>query len=204
MNSEIWKDVVGYEGLYFVSNMGNLKNKNGQPIKSQVVKRPNTNYERVSLYKDGKYQSFGVHRLVAMAFTPNPNGYPIVNHKDENGMNNSVDNLEWCTLTYNVNYGTARQRQREKLIGVKHTEQHKRKISDSLYDFYSNENDIGRKVVCLENGETYNNIRIAARAFGVSEACVRMSCNRQSKKGRRATFRYEDMREDTNDTQNTY
>lgn len=59
----------------------------------------------VELFKDKKGKKFLVHRLVALAFIPNPNCLPQVNHKDENRANNDVDNLEWCSAKYNMNYG---------------------------------------------------------------------------------------------------
>ena len=63
-------------------------------------------YLRVMLYDDnGNKKSFLVHRLVALAFIPNPNGYDCVNHKDENKQNNDISNLEWCNRMYNNNYG---------------------------------------------------------------------------------------------------
>lgn len=116
---EIWKDVVNYEGLYQVSNFGNVKsisrtvkrnpNKTGNlPLKSRLlspVTRRN-GYKRVSLSKNGETKSFYVHRLVAEAFISNPNNYQQVNHKDENKGNNCVGNLEWCTRDYNMKYGT--------------------------------------------------------------------------------------------------
>ena len=114
---EIWKDVVGYEQFYQVSNKGRIRRK-----KDNFVYKPRTftnGYKSVLLYKDGKWSRTGgkselVHRLVALAFIPNPNNYPQVNHKDENKSNNFVDNLEWCTRKYNNNYGTAKARMMEK------------------------------------------------------------------------------------------
>ena len=67
----------------------------------------------IQLYKDGRYHHYGVHRLVALAFIPNPDNLPQVNHKDEDKTNNNVDNLEWCTAKYNSNYGTKNQRVNE-------------------------------------------------------------------------------------------
>ena len=67
-------------------------------------------YLLVSLSKDGKRKQFGVHRLVATAFLDNPNNYPCVNHKDENKQNNNLQNLEWCSYSYNNNYGTKNER----------------------------------------------------------------------------------------------
>jgi hypothetical protein len=65
---------------------------------------------KISLSKDGKERFYFVHRLVALAFLPNPNRLPMVNHKDECPFNNRVENLEWCDSKYNINYGTAKKR----------------------------------------------------------------------------------------------
>ena len=72
-------------------------------------------YKTVSLTKDGKTKTLFVHRLVAEAFIPNADNLPMVNHKDEDKTNNFVENLEWCTNDYNINYGTARRRQAKKI-----------------------------------------------------------------------------------------
>ena len=102
---EIWKDVKGYESLYQVSNLGRIRSiKNGIKIKKQY-ERPN-GYMQVCLCQNGKITTYKTHRLVAEAFIPNINNLPEVNHKDENKINNCVDNLEWCTSSYNKNYGT--------------------------------------------------------------------------------------------------
>jgi hypothetical protein len=116
---EVWKDVKGYEGLYQISNTGKVKRilfKNRMTTKAREklltpCKNEKTGYVQVSLFKDGKGKLFLVHRLVAEAFIPNNNNLPQVNHKDENKENNNVNNLEWCTAKYNLEYGTARQRQ---------------------------------------------------------------------------------------------
>lgn len=112
-DSEVWKDVAGYEGLYQVSNRGNVysverKNLRGRKCGGRTLKtsRDKIGYLRVNLYKDGRRKNVTVHRLVANAFLPNPNNYPEINHRDEDKTNNCVENLEWCTRKYNVNYGT--------------------------------------------------------------------------------------------------
>lgn len=115
---EVWKDIPGYEGLYMVSNLGRVKRL---PLGKQWpyrrthnnIRKPHVSngYCQVNLSKDNEVKWFSVHRLVAMAFIPNPNNYPQVNHKDENKLNNNVDNLEWCTQRYNNLWGTARDRQ---------------------------------------------------------------------------------------------
>ena len=109
MKKEYWKPVVGYEGHYQVSNFGRVKSiKFGKEIiLKQKIK---DGYYYVGLSKNGIVKNYFVHRLVAEAFIPNPNNLPQVNHKDENKLNNSVDNLEWCDAKYNRNYGTINER----------------------------------------------------------------------------------------------
>ena len=119
---EIWKDVKGYEGLYQVSNLGRVKRlrfiNRHLDFKQEKILKPYKDggdyYFVIGLHKNGKKKYKAIHRLVAEAFIPNPNNYPIVNHKDENKENNYVDNLEWCTHKYNSNYGNARTKMREK------------------------------------------------------------------------------------------
>lgn len=114
MEKEIWKDVEDYEGMYKFSNMGNVKSlKYG---KERILKPQKTGkgYLYVYLYKDGKAKKYLVHQLVATAFCENPEGYTEVNHIDENPENNCADNLEWCSRSYNCNYGTRSQRSAEK------------------------------------------------------------------------------------------
>lgn len=106
MNKE-WKPVVGYEGLYEISNNGEILSK----TRRKILKQNNSKgYNRVILSKDGKPQHFLVHRLVAIAFLPNPHNLPQINHKDENKLNNNVENLEWCDAKYNINYGNHNQK----------------------------------------------------------------------------------------------
>lgn len=182
------KPVAGYEGLYFVTQDGEVTNQNGKIIKQYIKKGCGTCYKYVSLYKNGEYKAKYVHRLVAEAFIPNPEKLPIINHKDEDGTNNCVDNLEWCTNQYNVNYGTARERQRQKIIGVKHTDEHNKKISDSMLSYHT-DSPVRRTVYCVETNTVYRSVAEAARELGINESVVRMSCNRKSEKGRKYTFR---------------
>ena len=93
--------VPGYEGLYEIDEQGNVYSVLKQ--KRQIKVYPNSaGYLRVNLYKNGCYKKYFIHRLVAKIFIPNPNDLPVVNHKDANKNNNSVENLEWCTQSYNV------------------------------------------------------------------------------------------------------
>lgn len=113
MNEE-WRDIEEYEGLYQVSNLGRVKSLKFGKEKILKFGKHKKGYLLVCLCKDGKQKMFQVHRLVAIAFIPNPNNYQEVNHKDENKENNCVENLEWCTREYNVNYGTRTEKCVEK------------------------------------------------------------------------------------------
>ena len=101
--NEIWRSVIGYEGLYEVNNIGRARNpRTGKLLKPYKDKY---GYLCVNLYKDGIRKNYFIHRLVAQSFLPNPDNLPQVNHKDENKENNCVENLEWCDGLYNNNYG---------------------------------------------------------------------------------------------------
>lgn len=119
--NEEWKPVKAYEGLYEVSTLGRVRsverNVNlcrmgtivNRHLKACLLK-PNVmkiGYVSVRLSKNGKANLHCVHRLVAEAFIPNPNGFRYINHKDEDKKNNNVSNLEWCTQEHNSNWGTA-------------------------------------------------------------------------------------------------
>lgn len=110
---EEWRDIKGYEGYYQVSNQGRIRNTNSGRIRATYTNR--FGYIGVGLHKDGEIHEKKIHRLVAEAFIPNPDNLPEVNHKDENKENNTVENLEWCTRKYNINYGTRNDRQKEKV-----------------------------------------------------------------------------------------
>lgn len=99
---ERWLEVKGYEGIYSVSENGDIKNV----ITGRVLKQENTGngYKRVTLSKNGKTKRFMAHRVVASAFVSNENKKPQVNHIDGNKKNNKFSNLEWVTASENVNH----------------------------------------------------------------------------------------------------
>lgn len=113
LEGEIWKDVVGYEGFYMVSNLGRVLSlertiiqKNNIPrivyrtiLKQRVSK---DGYARVLLHNTKNRKLWSAHRLVAIAFIPNPDNKPCVDHIDRNRSNNIVSNLRWCTHSENM------------------------------------------------------------------------------------------------------
>ncbi len=98
-----WKPVLGYESFYEVSTSGEVRRVGKKDSLKQKVER--NGYVRVNLSKNGIAKMELVHRLVAMAFIPNPNGFITVNHIDENKQNNHIENLEWASMSYQNKYG---------------------------------------------------------------------------------------------------
>jgi hypothetical protein len=103
MENEIWKDIIGYEELYQISNYGNVKSLKRKNRKKEMILKNKENKQHfcIVLHKNGKPQKFSLHRLVAIHFIENPLNLPIVEHKDDNGFNNYYKNLEWSTVKKN-------------------------------------------------------------------------------------------------------
>lgn len=110
---ETWKDIEGYEGLYQVSDAGRVRSldrittgKRDRRISGKILHQwENTfGYYMISLCKDGTPKTERVHRLVAKAFLVPITGKEVINHKDGNPKNNSVENLEWCTQAENIQH----------------------------------------------------------------------------------------------------
>ena len=124
IQNEEWTHINGYDGLYIISNLGQVK----RFIKGRwKILKPNKNkygYLFVNLCKNGKSTSYRIHRLVALHFIPNPENKPQVNHIDENKENNVVSNLEWMTSKENNNHGTR---------NVRHSKTRKEKFKNGEY-----------------------------------------------------------------------
>lgn len=146
---EIWKPIIGFENLYEVSNLGNVrsldklvkaKNNSNRLVKGRLLSPTlgKNGYYIVTLSKEGIDKKAYVHRLVALHYVenPKPNEYNVINHKDENPKNNVYTNLEWCTQAYNQSYGTARLKQAAKIRGVFNT-----KLSKPI-EAFNNEGEV--------------------------------------------------------------
>lgn len=142
IKGEIWRDIENYESLYQVSNLGRIKSlpkfhQGERLLKGRVDK---SGYLYIGLIKDKTKKSYKIHRLVAKSFLENINNHPCVNHKDENKLNNNVDNLEWCSVAYNNSYGTRLKRVACKNTGRKNTEEARKRMSIAAKNRRGNSN----------------------------------------------------------------
>lgn len=177
-NQEIWKPIQGFEGYYEVSSLGSVRSvshicysayfRNGRMVPGKVLhqtQNARSGYMSVMLSKDGVKTRCYVHRLVAMAFLPNPNNLPQVNHKDQVRQNNRVSNLEWCSVAYNTTYADAVEQHREGFL--------KSGYAKRIYQYTEN----GELVGSYRNGEE------AARATGLNGRNIRQATTGVSSQG---------------------
>ena len=148
---EVWKPVVGYEGIYEVSNFGRvlsldrlvpLRNNAIRPTKGRIITpclKPN-GYLYITLKRDGRQKMRFVHRLVAQHFLDNPDNKPEVNHIDFDKTNNKADNLEWCSKSENALHNILHNKARQRLTKEDVLEIRRRKTSGesckAVYDSY--------------------------------------------------------------------
>lgn len=198
---EEWRSVVGYEGLYEVSNLGNLRTlhwKGGDTIKPMTKIKRKDGYLVINLSKDGKKKSKLIHRIVAEAFIPKEQGKDFVNHKDENRTNNRVDNLEWCNKSYNQLYSMNLHPERKDLFtdnlrdketgkigsrytkkGVAHTHFEKVKQSTRDGEYIATYNTISEAALCT--GDDIGHIYQACRANARTDRIRKLKYKRMSK-----------------------
>jgi len=161
-----WKEIKGTKGYYLVSDTGKVFSTRSNRL---LTIGHRGDYCYVEFNIDGKAEKHYLHRLVAEAFIPNPNGYEIINHKDENPANNRADNLEWCTYKYNSNYGTCQER-KVRNRKPKKTEEYVQ--SKKIYQF-----DLEGNLVA-----EYGSVAEAGRSIGKHPSCIMKVVNGIMKK----------------------
>ena len=172
---ETWKPVVGYEGLYEVSDLGNVRSinwANTGVVKNLYLKPHTRGYLQVELAFCEKKKMFLVHRLVAEAFVPNEKNLPQVNHKDEDKTNNRADNLEWCDRSYNAKYSMDLHPERAKIRNYDRTGKHKCRNNKKVNQFTLN----GELI------KTWSNSREIFTTTGMSDWSISECCRGNRKK----------------------
>lgn len=187
--SEEWKPVVGYEGLYEVSNMGNVRLlRSGKIAKLSTKSRSCGGYRVLTLirYLNGVRQvkTAHVHRLVAEAFIPNPDNKPCIDHINTDPTDNRVSNLRWSTYMENNRNPITWNKH---LAAHRTQEYHNKMTSPEMRSMYSSEEHkekcrLGaswhmRAVTCVETGEVWSSIREASRATGINTTTISHMCS---------------------------
>ena len=163
---EIWKDVIGYEGLYQVSNLGRIKSLNYRAKGISKIMKFSLleGYPSLSLTNNGKYKTYKIHRLVANAFIINLNNKPQVNHKNGNRADNNVNNLEWVTNKENCIHGY-------KVLNRQVSLETRIKISNSRI----------KKVIDTKTNQIFNSTIDACHYTGMTFSKLRKRLNGQTK-----------------------
>lgn len=187
---ETWKDIPGYEGLYQVSSLGNVKGLNREVkaksgdikhLKEMIIKQCNCRgYKGVSLHKGGTSKGQRVHRLVAMAFIPNPDNKPQINHKNGIKDDNRVENLEWCTNKENADHLF-------QILGFRFNDSFRERQRELMS---ARIGPLRQKVICIEDNEVFESAGEAAKAHGLNDSSVRRLIYNYgtSRKGKRFKF----------------
>lgn len=129
--NEEWRDIVDFEGLYQVSNLGNVKSfhEKGKKGGNRAFRKDKDGYSVLFLHKNGKLYIKKVHRLVAIAFMPNPHNKPCIDHINTNKNDNRVQNLRWCTIKENAENPLSRAHISKARLGTKASEETRKKFS---------------------------------------------------------------------------
>lgn len=186
MKEEVWKPVKDYEGLYEVSNLGRVRSldrkvRGGVRVYKGKIRRLMRNWDgylRVALTKDGNAKVFFVHRLVSMAFIPNPEGKSQVNHIDGVKSNNVLENLEWVSASENGLHAYA--------TGLSKISEESKSRRIKAWS---------KRVRCIDDGNTFDQIKMAAEYYGLSASgiCHTLSGKQKTTGGRR--FEYIDKKD---------
>ena len=188
MEKEVWKDVVGYEGLYEVSNLGCFRkiSNNGEKVSLKSTKN-SCGYYTIRLRKNKKAKQYRISRLIAEAFIPNPENKPYVDHIDTNKENNRADNLRWVSPSENSNNPISREHM---LKSWKSDERRKHQREINLGNLHPR-----ARAVCQlsENEEiikTFSTAAEAAREIGCKPQNITKCCTGERLRAGKFKWRY--------------
>lgn len=162
---EIWKEVDGFGGRYKISSKGRIMSSwGGWKLKTPTIQR---GYYVTGLYLKPKKKVEFIHRLVAMAFIPNPEAKPQVNHKDGNKLNNDVENLEWVTASENAIHAihVIKTKVPSRNKGYKLSEE---TIAKRKEFYKTHPANCAKAVRCVQTGEVFSSLRKATEHFNIS------------------------------------
>lgn len=192
MNETRWKPIPGYEDYYLVSENGDVWSVRSR--RKLAPKRQKSGYLRVSLSVSGRRKECPIHRLVAMAFIPNPEGKPTVNHINENKGDNRVENLEWATTKEQNAHGTRTQRAVANTDWAARTAKMDYNAIAHKHDYKSMNEAQKKRVVQKDTAgrvvATFGSIADAARSVNVSTGHIWQCCNGQRKTCKGSVWNY--------------
>lgn len=190
-NNEEWRDIPGYEGRYQVSNRGRVKSLPKYHRKDEIILKAHVNkygYANVRLCVNEKIRRLHtVHRLVALAFIPNPNGYPEIDHINTNPIDNDVDNLRWSTRHMNLMNPKTREKKSLASKGRTFSEETLRKMSEAkkgrklnkhVVDMLIEKNSVP-VIMCDDNWNEiarFNSIKSASMVTGINSRRISDVC----------------------------
>lgn len=188
IEGEEWRPIAGFEEMYEISNLGRVLSLHFRTRNNKLVLKgyDRGGYRRVCLMMDGKRCFFSVHRLVAMAFIPNPENKPCINHEDGVRDNNRIENLTWVTNSENTLHAW-RIGLKKRLYGKDH-HNFGRIVSEAQRQKHINNPSSSRQVINTDTGIIYKSIREAADIEGLDYAQVRRSLVRESGYGFKLSY----------------
>ena len=181
---EIWKPIRNYEGLYEVSNLGGIKRLENDKNRKEKILKPYKNklgYLCINLYRDNKVKQMYVHRLVAIAFIPNPENKPCIDHINTIRNDNRIENLRWVTYKENMNNELTKEKlsgENSNNYGKPRSEEIKKKISESQK---GGKNPKARGVFCYELNKSWDTSAEASRELNIDSSNITKCCKGKCK-----------------------